>query len=117
MTVLPKGGYRQRTRQNVVDSDGTCIPYYEALRGGSRLTRNLRALERKPYILVNARGTDAVVAAGRILKFIEESGIEVLNVAGPRASGWAEGYGFAVSVMGSVIGRAEETGRQKVGTP
>ena len=25
MTVLPKGGYRQRTRLNVSDSDGTAI--------------------------------------------------------------------------------------------
>jgi Circularly permutated YpsA SLOG family len=92
MTVLPKGGYRQRTRQNVIDSDGTYILYYEALKGGSRLTRNLCALERKPYVLVNARESLDIVAAERIVKFIQESGIEVLNVAGPRASGWAEGY-------------------------
>ena len=104
MTALPKGGDRQRTRQNVLDSDGTCILYYESLKGGSRLTRNLCALERKPYILLNARETtDPIVAAGRILKFIEERGIQVLNVAGPRASGWAEGYRFALGVVGQVI--------------
>jgi Circularly permutated YpsA SLOG family len=104
MTVLPKGGYRQWTRQNVEDSDGTCILYYEALKGGSRLTRNLCALERKPYILVNARETtDPMVAAERILKFVEDSSVEVLNVAGPRASGWAEGYNFALGVIGLVI--------------
>jgi hypothetical protein len=27
LTPLPKGGYRQRTRQNVVDSDGTANIY------------------------------------------------------------------------------------------
>jgi hypothetical protein len=46
LTVLPEGGYRQRTRQNVVDSDGTAILYCETLRGGTRLTRNLCALEK-----------------------------------------------------------------------
>lgn len=99
-----EGNYRQRTRQNVVDSDGTCILYYEALKGGSRLTRNLCALERKPYILLNAReATDPIVAAERILTFIEESGIQVLNVAGPRKSGWPEGYRFAFDVISGVI--------------
>jgi Circularly permutated YpsA SLOG family len=103
LKALAKGGYRQRTRQNVVDSDGTCILYYESLKGGSRLTRNLCALERKPYILVNARETDPVVAAERLVKFIADHNIETLNVAGPRASGWADGYTFALRVIGEVI--------------
>jgi hypothetical protein len=103
LKALAKGGYRQRTRQNVVDSAGTCILYYESLKGGSRLTRNLCALERKPYILVNARETDPVVAAERLVKFIADHNIETLNVAGPRASGWADGYTFALRVIGEVI--------------
>jgi hypothetical protein len=52
---LPNGGYRERTRLNVVDSDGTAILYYEALSGGTRLTRNLCALLKRPYILINAQ--------------------------------------------------------------
>jgi Circularly permutated YpsA SLOG family len=40
LVALPKGGYRQRTRQNVIDSDGTAIIYDETLKGGTRLTRN-----------------------------------------------------------------------------
>jgi Circularly permutated YpsA SLOG family len=43
LMVLPKGGYRQRTRLNVSDSDGTAILYNESLKGGTRLTRNLCA--------------------------------------------------------------------------
>jgi Circularly permutated YpsA SLOG family len=104
LVVLPEGGYRQRTRQNVIDSDGTAILYYEVLKGGSRLTRNLCALEKKPYILIKARETpDAIEAARAILKFIEENKIEVLNVAGPRLSGWEEGYQFALAVVGAAI--------------
>jgi Circularly permutated YpsA SLOG family len=40
---LPNGGYRQRTRLNVSDSDGTAILYNESLKDGTRLTRNFSA--------------------------------------------------------------------------
>jgi Circularly permutated YpsA SLOG family len=103
---LPKGGYRQRTRLNVSDSDGTAILYNEALKGGTRLTRNLCALLKKPYILVNARVTpDPIAAAEAILKFVDDNGIEVLNVAGPRASGWPAGYRFAADVLVCVLSK------------
>jgi Circularly permutated YpsA SLOG family len=102
--TLPKGGYRQRTRLNVVDSDGTAILFNEILKGGTRLTRNLCALLKRPYILIDARVTsDPHEAAGAILKFVEDNPIEVLNVAGPRASGWTSGYDFAFEVIGGVI--------------
>jgi hypothetical protein len=101
---LPNGGYRQRTRLNVSDSDGTAILYRETLKGGTRLTRNLCALLKRPYILINVRETPgSVEAAEGILKFIEENKIETLNVAGQRASGWQDGYRFAFDVIGSVI--------------
>jgi len=41
MTVLPGGSYRQRTLQNVIDSDGTAILVYGSLSGGTLLTRDL----------------------------------------------------------------------------
>jgi hypothetical protein len=113
LVPLPKGEYRQRTRLNVSDSDGTAILYDESLTGGTRLARNLCALLKRPYLLINARETpDAVVAAQRIVKFIEENAIEVLNVAGPRASGWPAGDRFAFDVIGGVI--ASCAGRQDV---
>jgi Circularly permutated YpsA SLOG family len=69
---LPNGGYRQRTRLDVSDSDGTAILYNELLKGGTRLTRNLCALLKRPYVLINAAETpDPIKAAEAILKFIE----------------------------------------------
>jgi len=107
MMPLPNGGYRQRTRLNVSDSDGTAILYHESLKGGARLTRNLCALLKRPYILINARETpDFIAAAEAVLKFIEDNQIETLNVAGPRASGWTDGYRFALAVIGQVIEKA-----------
>jgi hypothetical protein len=104
LVPLPGGGYRQRTRLNVSDSDGTAILYYESLRGGTRLARNLCALLKRPYILINAgEMPDPIVAAEAVVKFIEENEIQVLNVAGPRASGWAAGYAFSLSIIGNVL--------------
>jgi hypothetical protein len=101
---LPNGGYRQRTRLNVVDSDGTAILYNESLTGGTRLTRNLCALLNRPYLLISARERpDPLVAANAVLIFIEGNNIKTLNVAGPRLSGWPEGYTFALRVIGAVI--------------
>jgi hypothetical protein len=104
LVTLPNGGYRQRTRLNVSDSDGTAILYNEWLKGGTRLTRNLCALLKRPYILINAAETpDPRTAAAAIVKFIADHDIEALNVAGPRASGWPGGYAFSQAVMSGVL--------------
>jgi len=87
---LPGGGYRERTRQNVIDSDGTAILFYEALKGGTRLTRNLCVREKKPFIVLDAKQISESRAADAIAWFVEENQVAVLNVAGPRLSGWAE---------------------------
>ena len=81
---------RARTRQNVVDSDGTALIYFNSLNGGTRFTRNLCALEQKPYVLVDAERLSVEEAVLAVRGFIEEHKIAVLNVAGPRASGWKE---------------------------
>jgi len=104
LTILPNGNYRQRTRLNVVDSDGTAILYEGCLSGGTRLTRDLCELLERPCILISARETpDPIAAAVAVMNFIHDNGIETLNVAGPRASGWADGYAFALGLVGQVI--------------
>ena len=104
LTILPNGNYRQRTRLNVVDSDGTAILYDGHVSDGTRLTRDLCELLCRPCILISARDTpDPIAAADTVLKFVNNNGIEVLNVAGPRASGWAEAYRFAFDAMHCVI--------------
>ena len=104
LTILPNGNYRQRTRLNVVDSDGTAILYEGSLSGGTRLTRDLCELLNRPCILISTRETpDPIAATEAVSKFIEDSNIETLNVAGPRASAWVAGYRFAADVIGGVI--------------
>jgi hypothetical protein len=103
LIALPGGGVRQRTRQNVVDSDGTVLLFAEALTGGTKLARNLCLLERKPFVILDATQITDTRAAAAIERFIAENEIAVLNVAGPRQSGWAGGHSFAVAVIGAVI--------------
>ena len=118
LTPLPNGNYRQRTRLNVVDSDGTVILYDRSLSGGTHLTRDLCELLNRPCILISARETpDPIAAAETVLKFIEDNNIETLNVAGPRLSAWKEGHEFALSVIQEAIrnSRMTSVGAEPVG--
>lgn len=95
--------YRARTLKNVQDSDGTVILFCETLSGGTLLTQKLCIRENKPFIALDAQAIRTLRAAGAVAQFIEEHRIEVLNVAGPRLSGWPAGYRYALGVVGAVI--------------
>ena len=82
----PGGGYLQRTEWNVRDSDGTVVFSMTAvLSGDSRSTVELARRYGKPCLHLSAQS--AGDEAPRLLReFIEERGVRVLNVAGPRGS-------------------------------
>src|SRR4051812_7121882 len=52
LTELPAGGYRQRTRRNVEDSDGTLIVNLGELEGGTLATRDFALRLGKPHLVV-----------------------------------------------------------------
>lgn len=95
--------YRARTLKNVQDSDGTVILFSGTLSGGTLLTQKLCEREKKPFIMIDAQGSTKLRAADVIGRFVEENEIQVLNVAGPRLSGWPKGYGFALGTIGAVF--------------
>jgi hypothetical protein len=105
MTSLQGGGYRQRTVNNVLDSDGTAILFYESLTGGTLYTHDVCRREHKPYIVLDSTRISESGAAAAIMRFVNEREVQVLNVAGPRLSKWTEGYAFALAVVGEVIKR------------
>ena len=109
LTPLVRGGYRERTRQNVLDSDGTAILFHGVLGGGTLLTLNLCKREGKPHVVIDANKTSESAAAVEIAQFVEEHDIRALNVAGPRLSGWKQGHGFAAKTVEEVIGKCRET--------
>jgi hypothetical protein len=75
--------YRIRTRQNVLDSQGTLILYRHELTGGSLLTEQLARRHGRAVLAVDL---EQGVALGEIAGWLRTHQIEVLNVAGPRES-------------------------------
>lgn len=102
-------GYRARMLKNVQDSDGTVILFSGTLSrgtlsGGTLLTRKLCVRDKKALIVLDANELTALHAADAIVRFLDELAIKVLNVAGPRLSGWPKDIG-ALQVIGAVISR------------
>jgi len=83
---LDSTDYRERTERNVIDADGTLIISPEPLAGGSAYTRQMAERHAKPWLHVNPAAAGEFAAARAAHDWIAEKGIEVLNVAGPRAS-------------------------------
>ncbi len=107
MTLLAGGAYRQRTVKNVLDSDAPQFcsigrsavePFIRMMSVGVNASRTLRWMRRR----YRCRRQSAA-----IVRFIKEHDIQVLNVAGPRASRWAEGHRFAMEVVQGVIGNLQ----------
>jgi hypothetical protein len=98
--------YRARTLKNVQDSDGTVILFSGTLSGGTLLTQKLCVREKKPFVVVDSTVMKPLRAALAIIQFVDENRIAVLNVAGPRLSGWPKGYSFALGTIGAVISQA-----------
>lgn len=92
---LTRGGYRERTLQNVLDSDGTLVIAAGPPSGGTRLTIRDCIRHDKPYKLVDAAEVGVEDAAAVAADFVTEHDVRVLNVAGPRASGWPQGEDYA----------------------
>ncbi len=104
--ALPGAGYRQRTKQNVIDSDGTLVIYFDWLFGGTEETVAFCIKEKRPYLLIDAAEVSVDRATEKTRVFIRELNIGVLNVAGPRASDEPEAYGYAKSVITPVLARS-----------
>ncbi len=86
LTELDSTVYSDRTRQNVIDSDATLIIHFGELAGGTAFTRQCCIEEQKLYLVVDASEAHRDELAQYIRNFIEQNRIQVLNVAGPRAS-------------------------------
>ena len=92
---LHGSGYRQRTKMNVIDSDGTAIIYFGYPTGGTEQTIMFCIEEQKPHMLIDAEELSIGRASRKIEQFIEDHTIAVLNVAGPRAGGEPRAYAYA----------------------
>jgi len=78
--------YRDRTRRNILDSDGTLIVYRGQLKGGSLLTCTIAQEAEKPLCLLDLMSVEEFEAGVILKSFIQDNETRVLNVAGPRFS-------------------------------
>jgi hypothetical protein len=95
--------YNKRTEQNVIDSDGTLIISHDRLTGGSDYTREMALLHHRPWLHIDLNKIGAFQAAGKIKSWITENDIQVLNVAGSRASKDPAIYQATVDIIETVF--------------
>lgn len=82
----PSASYAERTEWNIRDADATVLfSLREQVIGGSLLTANLARRSKKPFLHL-VRGQDAAENVRRLKSFLARHKVQVLNVAGPRAS-------------------------------
>ncbi|UYF98876.1 putative molybdenum carrier protein [Halomonas sp. GD1P12] len=100
------GGYRQRTKRNVQDADGTAIFYSAYPRGGTEATVLFCIRQAKPYKLIDIDVVSTNVAAALLADFVREFDLAILNVAGPSASHCATIYDEVNRALGLLLHRA-----------
>ena len=73
------------------------IIYYGFPTGGTELTISFCIKEHKPYLLIDAEEISIERAILRMSEFIQYK--EIINIAGPRASGEPRAYDYTKEVM------------------
>jgi len=104
---MPSFRYADRTERNVMDSDATLIVSRGPLTGGSRLTLGLARRNRRPCLHVDLEKTRTEEAEVEVRSWLEENGVETLNVAGPRASNDPGIYDRVLRLLLGVLGVRE----------
>jgi putative molybdenum carrier protein len=99
LTELDGAGYRERTRQNVIDSDGTVIIYFDSLSGGTEQTLRFCLQFKKRYLLLDATELSPARCAERIRKFVNVHALKTINFAGPRSSAESSAYNYTQDTL------------------
>ena len=100
----PTPSCAERTEWNVRDADATVIfSIKPELTGGSRATVEFAERLGKPWLHLS-RERDGARAGMRLSRFLRQHRVQVLNVAGPRASGEPEVGAFVAGVLERVVG-------------
>ncbi len=102
LTEMPSSSYPLRTEQNVIDSSGTIIISHGPLSEGSDYTRKMAIKHQRPWLHIDLNQTPAFKAATLIRSWVDENRIEILNIAGPRASKDAKIYSAVRKLIESV---------------
>ena len=102
LTETDSSSYADRTEKNVLEADGTLIISRGSLTGGSEYTREMAVKHDRIWIHIDLELIFAFQAAMTIKDWISKNNIEVLNVAGPRASKDPKIYSDSLKILESV---------------
>ena len=105
LVELETSAYPVRTQKNVVDSDATVILSHGRLTNGSLLTKKKALQHNKPVLLLNMSREDIESAATLLLEFISDNRVEILNIAGPRASNGPNIYMTTLTILEIVFAK------------
>lgn len=100
-TATPE--WSERTEANVRDSDGTLIISRGPLTGGSRHTAVVAGRTGRPHLHVDLDELSEEDAVEAVRAWLRAEDVDVLNVAGPRASKDPGLYDRAVSLLRRVF--------------
>ncbi|MCB1228676.1 MAG: putative molybdenum carrier protein [Verrucomicrobiae bacterium] len=95
-----ESAYIVRTQGNVRDSDATLIlSLSETLNGGSAATRDLAISLGHPWLHLSRANAALTESVGKLRDFLLGHDVEILNVAGPRASEEPEAGEFVTALL------------------
>ena len=97
--------YPSRTEKNVEDSDATLIITKGKPTGGTAYTIEVAQEKEKPYLIIDLEEDTEDEAVKMILSWVKREDIQIMNVAGPRASKVPGIYECAKSIIAEVIKR------------
>ena len=103
VTTLPGANYLERTRQNVIGSDGTVVICFGELSGGTLKTVEFCDRFGKPVVVLDGNALAPDAAASKAAAFVSSHAIRILNVAGPRESGHTGARTYAEQVIGLLL--------------
>lgn len=109
VTVLQGCGYRERTRQNVLDSDATVIIYFAQIepKSGTELTIDECIEASRPHLLIDGTAVSVETAAQEINEFCRTNSVHRLNLAGPRGAGAPQAHEYAQAVVEAFLSLPE----------
>jgi len=109
---MPTGNYPARTEKNVQDSDGTLIVARGKITGGTDLTRQMTLKHKKQLLGIDLNLISHYDAASLAASWIKLQRVQILNVAGPRASEDTQIYSDVVIILEKVVQILTDEGRK-----
>ena len=100
---MPTASYPPRTEKNILDSDGTLIICHGKLTGGSALTRKMAKKHDRPLLHLDMDKLSVSDASKTTASWIGRNNVQVLNVAGSRASKNPEIYKTTVEILKTAL--------------